>query len=381
MEQMINSKRIFFCAGDVSGDVHAANLMNEFKKLAPQICLDAIGGQRMKAVSNNFLYDLVAKGTTGFIEPLKKIFMWIDLLNMIKEYFDKEKPSCVVLTDYFGFNSHIMKAAYERKIPVYYYVCPQVWASRKYRAKKIVKMAKKMFVIYPFEKKIYTSLGGDAMFLGNPLMDTIPEPKAKTFKKDSNAPFKIGMMPGSRPQELQKHTKLFWQAFLEIKKTFPNAKAYLFAVPEVNDETFLNYIGTKSKDLIIVREKDYKERITMDFVITCSGTATLENALLGLPMVVVYKLSWITYYIARMIIRVPYISLVNILRRQSVVKELIQKDANAQSIAKETCFVLSNEKRFTAMCKNMAAIREMLGLPGVAKRAAEVILGDILHSR
>jgi lipid-A-disaccharide synthase len=143
MEQMINSKRIFFCAGDVSGDVHAANLMNEFKKLAPQICLDAIGGQRMKAVSNNFLYDLVAKGTTGFIEPLKKIFMWIDLLNMIKEYFDKEKPSCVVLTDYFGFNSHIMKAAYERKIPVYYYVCPQVWASRKYRAKKIVKMAKK----------------------------------------------------------------------------------------------------------------------------------------------------------------------------------------------------------------------------------------------
>ena len=381
MEQITDSKRIFFSAGDVSGDVHAANLMKEFKKLASQIRLDCIGGQRMKAQSDNFLCDMVAKGTTGFVEPLKKIFMWLDLLNMIKEYFDKEKPSCVILTDYFGFNSHIMKAAYKRKIPVYYYVCPQVWASRCYRAKKIVKMAKKMFVIYPFEKKIYTSLGGDAMFLGNPLLDNIPEPLEKEFKEDKSAEFKIGMMPGSRPAEIEKHTKMFWQAFLEIKKTFPKAKAYMFAVPEVSDETLLEHIGGKNEDFIIVREQDYKVRSTMDFVITCSGTATLENALLGLPMVVVYKLSWITYWIARMIIQVPYISLVNLLRRQEVVKELIQKDASAQQIAKETCSVLVSPKRFTIMRKNMLDIREMLGMPGVAQRTAEVILGDILHTK
>lgn len=381
MEQIADSKRIFFSAGDVSGDVHAANLMKEFKKLAPQIRLDAIGGQRMKALSDNFLCDMVAKGASGFVEPFKKIFTWIDLLKLIGEYFDKEKPSCVVLTDFFGFNSRIMAAAYKRKIPVYYYVCPQVWASRKYRAKKIVKMAKKMFVIFPFEKKIYTSLGGDAMFLGNPLLDTVPEPKEKQFKEDKSAEFKIGMMPGSRPQEIEKHTKLFWQAFLEIKKTLPNAKAYLFAVPEVSDETLLNHIGGKNKDFNIVREQDYKIRSTMDFIITCSGTATLENALLGLPMVVVYKLSWITYYIARMIIQVPYISLVNILRHQHIVKELIQKDANAGEIAKETCSILGSSKRFNAMRKNMLGIREMLGMPGVAQRTAEVILGDILHSK
>ncbi len=381
MEQIADSKRIFFSAGDVSGDVHAANLMKEFKKLAPQIRLDAIGGQRMKALSDNFLCDMVAKGASGFVEPFKKIFTWIDLLKLIGEYFDREKPSCVVLTDFFGFNSRIMAAAYKRKIPVYYYVCPQVWASRKYRAKKIVKMAKKMFVIFPFEKKIYTSLGGDAMFLGNPLLDTVPEPKEKQFKEDKTAEFKIGMMPGSRPQEIEKHTKLFWQAFLEIKKTLPNAKAYLFAVPEVSDETLLNHIGGKNKDFNIVREQDYKIRSTMDFIITCSGTATLENALLGLPMVVVYKLSWITYYIARMIIQVPYISLVNILRHQSVVKELIQNDATPEQIAKETCAVLGSSKRFNIMRKNMLAIREMLGMPGVAKRTAEVILGDILHSK
>ena len=373
--------RVFFCAGDVSGDVHASNLMKEFKKLAPQVMLDAIGGQRMKAQSDNFLCDMVAKGASGFVEPLKKIFTWLDLLNMIKDYFDRQKPSCVILTDFFGFNSRVMKIAYERKIPVYYYVCPQVWASRRYRAKKIVKMAKKMFVIFPFEKKVYTSLGGDAMFLGNPLLDYMPEPKAKTFNNNTNAKIKIGMMPGSRPQEIQKHTKLFWQAFLEIKKTFPNAKAFLFAVPEVSDETLFSCVGGKNEDFDIVRENDYKKRSTMDFVITCSGTATLENALLGLPMVVVYKLAWITYWIARMIIKVPYISLVNILRKQSVVKELIQQDANPFAIAQETCSVLTNEKRFNAMTKNMATIREMLGMPGVAKRAAEVILGDILHSK
>ncbi len=381
MEQIVNSKRIFFSAGDVSGDIHAANLMKEFKTLAPQIRLDSIGGQRMKALSDTFLCDMVAKGASGFIEPLKKIFTWIDLLNLIEDYFDKEKPSCVVLTDFFGFNSHIMKAAYKRKIPVYYYVCPQVWASRQYRAKKIVKMAKKMFVIYPFEKKVYTSLGGDAMFLGNPLLDAIPEPLEKEFKEDKSAEFKIGMMPGSRPAEIEKHTKMFWQAFLEIKKTLPNAKAYLFAVPEVSDETLQGHIGGKNADFNIIRERDYKVRSTMDFVITCSGTATLENALLGLPMVVVYKLSWATYWIARMVIRVPYISLVNLLRRQSVVKELIQQDATPEQIAKETCFVLGNCKRFNTMRKNILAIREMLGMPGVAKRTAEVILGDILHSK
>jgi len=376
-----NQNRIFFCAGDISGDVHASNLMKEFKKLSPNILLDAIGGQRMKAQSNNFLYDMVAKGASGFIEPIKKIFTWIDLLNMVKDYFDRQKPNCVVLTDFFGFNSFVMKAAYERKIPVYYYVCPQVWASRRYRAKQIVKMAKKMIVIFPFEKKVYTELGGDAIYLGNPLLDSIPEPLHKTFKENKKAEFKIGMMPGSRPGEIQKHTKLFWQAFKEIKKTLPNAKAYLFAVPEVSDETLFNLVGGKNEDFKIVRETDYKIRKTMDFVITCSGTATLENALLDLPMVVVYKTSWATYYIARMIIKVPYISLVNILRKQQVVKELIQNQATPENIAKETLFVLENPKKFNAMLKNMAAIREHLGLPGVAKRTAEVILGEVFHSK
>ncbi len=374
-------KRIFFCAGDVSGDIHASNLMKELKNLSPNLCFDSVGGQRMKALSDTFLYDMVAKGASGFVEPIKKIFTLLDLLNLIKDYFDKQKPACVVLTDFFGFNSRVMKAAYARKIPVYYYVCPQVWASRKYRAKKIVKMAKKMFVIFPFEKKIYTELGGDAMFLGNPLLDSIPEPSRKTFKEDKNAEFKIGMMPGSRRSEIEKHTKLFWQAFKEIKKTLPNAKAYLFAVPEVSDETLFGHIGGKDKDFEIIREKDYKIRRDMDFVITCSGTATLENALLNLPMVVVYKTSWITYAIARMIIQVPFISLVNILRKQQVVKELIQNQATPKNIAKETTYVLGNQKKFSAMCKNMSAIREHLGMPGVAKRVAEVILGEVVHNK
>lgn len=373
--------RIFFCAGDVSGDIHASNLMKELKNLSPNICFDSVGGQRMQALSDIFLYDMVAKGASGFIEPIRKIFTLLGLLKSIGKYFDKYKPSCVVLTDFFGFNSRVMKAAYERKIPVYYYVCPQVWASRQYRAKKIVKMAKKMFVIFPFEKKIYTELGGDAMFLGNPLLDSIPEPLHKTFKNDHKTEFKIGMMPGSRKGEIQKHTKLFWQAFKEIKKTLPNAKAYLFAVPEVSDETLFNLVGGKNEDFIVVREKDYQTRRTMDFVITCSGTATLENALLNLPMVVVYKTSWITYLIARAIIKVPYISLVNILRKQQVVKELIQHEATPENIAKETICVLDNQKKLGAMCKNMSTIREHLGMPGVAKRVAEVILGEVFHSR
>lgn len=372
-----NSKNILIVAGDVSGDVHASNLIKELKAIAPDVTIATIGGERMKAAGDKFLYNLVSRGASGFVEPFKKMPMWIRLMNMIKAYMVEKNPACVITVDFYGFNHQVLGIAKHRNIPAYYYVCPQVWASREYRAKSIVRLAKKMFVIFPFEKKIYTNLGGDAVFLGNPLLDTIPEAKPKTYDGGRMKEWKIGLLPGSRPKEISKHTPLFWDAFKEIKRSFPKAKAYLFAVPEVSDEKLYELLGGKQEDLVIVRETDYASRSDMDFVITCSGTATLENALLGLPMLVVYKTSWVTYQIAKMIIKVPYISLVNILSKKEIVKEFIQKDANAISIAKEVCSIISSEKKYDGMRDNLLKIRKDLGEPGVAKRAAEMILSEV----
>ena len=372
-----NSKNILVVAGDISGDVHASNLIKELKAAAPDITVTSIGGERMKAASDKFLFDLIAQGATGFVEPFKKLPMWRRLLNMIKAYINEKNPAAVITVDFYGFNRQVLEIAKKRNIPAYYYVCPQVWASREYRAKTIVKLAKKMFVIFPFEKKIYTNLGGDAVFLGNPLLDKIPTPKDNPFKGDNTKEWKIGLMPGSRPSEIKKHTKLFYDAFKEIKQSFPNAKAYMFAVNEVSDEKLFELTGPEHDGLEIIRENDYSKRREMDFVITCSGTATLENALLGLPMLVVYKTGWVTYQIAKMIIKVPYISLVNILSKKGVVKEFIQKDANAKAIAQETCRIIGSESNYNAMRGQLLKLRSELGEPGVAKRAAEIIISEV----
>lgn len=374
---MQDTKNILIVAGDVSGDVHAANLIKQLKELMPDVKIASIGGLRMKALSDNFLFDLVSKTSVGFIDPLKKLPQWIKLMKLIKNYLDEQKPACVITVDFYGFNHQVLGIAKHRNIPAYYYVCPQVWASRRYRAKTIVRLAKKMFVIFPFEKDIYTNLGGDAVFLGHPLVDTVPMPLAKTFDADKNKAYKIGLLPGSRPSELAKHTKLFYDSFIQLKKQLPNAQAYLFAVQEASDQQYYDLLGQKPADLHIVRETDYAQRSQMDFVITCSGTATLENALLGLPMGVVYKTSWITYNIVKLIIKVPYISLVNILSNRPVVREFIQKDANPTEIAADAVAILTDKQKFDDMRAAMLALRAQLGQSGAAKRSAQTIIGEV----
>ena len=379
MPQIVqNSKNILVVAGDVSGDVHAANLIKAVKRYAPDITVTSMGGDRMKAASDKFLINLVSKGASGFVEPFKKIPLWMRLLDMVKNYISTVHPACVITVDFYGLNHQILGIAKHRGVPSYYYVCPQVWASRQYRAKTIVRLAKKMFVIFPFEKKIYTALGGDAVFLGNPLLDTIPEPKTKEYDASPEKAWKIGFLPGSRPSEIERHTLLLWDAFKEIRRTYPNAKAYLFAVPEVEDAVFAKLLGGSiPPEVTIVRETDFSTRSDMDFVLTCSGTATLENALMGLPMLVVYKTNWLTYQIAKLIIKVPYISLVNILSKAAIVKEFIQKDAEVHAIAKEVCTILGSDKKYNAMRANLLRLRGELGEPGVADRAAKMIVDEV----
>lgn len=372
--------KILIVAGDVSGDIHAANLMAALKEENPALHLTAIGGPRMRAWANDFWEDLASQGITGFVEPVKKIPELAQLLKRIRTYFQTEHPDAVIVVDYYGFNYRVLLLAKQFNIPCYYYVAPQVWASRQYRAKRLAALTKKMYVIYPFEPSFHEKFGGNAVFLGNPLLDKMPAPLEKEYpvKDDKNYPWKLGLLPGSRPGEISRLLPVFYQAFLKVVKKYPHTHGYLFLLPQANEKEILSLLGRKEHpNFHFIKETDYKLRAQMDYLLACSGTATLENALLGIPMVVAYKMFYPTYLIARAIIKVQNISLVNILAPKRIVKELIQQDATAENCAHETLEMFSHPKKLTTQRKQLLQLRTSLGEPGVAQRVAHDILTEL----
>lgn len=368
------TKNVLVVAGDPSGDLHASRLIKALEEKDPGICVTSIGGVRMREVSTHFIYNLVSVGAVGFAEPFKNFFLWLKLIRLVRRYMEEKKPACVIAVDFYGFNHQILGLAAHRKIPAYYYISPQVWASRPGRAKSIARLTKEIFVIFPFEEAIYAKAGGRARFLGHPLLDIIPEEPAK---KPAGEPLRIGLLPGSRRSELERHLPLFVKAFYKIKSVHADAKGYVFAVPEFPDEKLLPMLADAwpgaEEEIEIVRESDYAVRGTLDFAFTASGTATLENALLGVPMLVAYRMPRFTYEIAKRVITVPYISLVNVLLKKPAVKELIQDKATVELLSQEAFSVLNNPPKAEAMRRDYRAVREMLGEKGVAARAAERI--------
>lgn len=376
------TNNILVVAGDVSGDIHAADLIQALKAADPSVRITSVGGKKMQAVSDVFLYDLASKGASGFIEPLKKMPLWIKLLNQLREYMETQNPVALIVVDFYGFNHQVLGMAKHRNIPAYYYVTPQVWASRQYRAKQLARLTKKMFVIYPFEPEFHKKFGGNAVFLGNPLLNQLPAPQPKDYHvaDHKNHAWKLGMLPGSRMGEIKRLTPVFYQAFKQVLKEFPNTQAYMFLLPDADEKVFLDLIGEKPHaNFHLVKDKNYAMRTQMDFLLACSGTATLENALLGIPMVVAYKLFWPTYQIAKMVIKVPYISLVNLLSQKALVKELIQHDATPNALAAETMAMFQNPAKLNAMHQALLKLRASLGEPGLPARAAAEILSDLKH--
>ena len=374
------TNNILVVAGDPSGDAHAANLIKALKAREPELSVTSIGGGRMQAVSTHFIYNLVSVGAVGFAEPFKNFFLWLKLIRLVRRYLEEKRPGCVIAVDFYGFNHQVLGLAAHRHIPAFYYISPQVWASRPGRAAKIARLVKEILVIFPFEEAIYKKAGAKVSFVGHPLLDGVPEPAEKPDLPEQCA-FRIGILPGSRKAEISRHLPIFVQAFYKIKAVYPNARAFVFAVPEFPDEKLVPALESVerywSKDIEIVREQDYHIRSTMDFTFTCSGTATLENALMGLPMVVAYKMADFSFAIAKRLVKVQYISLVNILLKRPAVKELIQDKANPAALAQEALSLLNNPPKMAAMRREFLALRGLLGNPGASDRAAGIILGHL----
>ncbi len=373
------TKNILVVAGDVSADIHASNMVREIKNIDPNINVASIGGDRLAEASDKFIYNLVQNSASGFLEPLKKIPLWIRLISTIRNYMEEKNPACVITVDFYGFNHQVLGLAKHRNIPAYHYISPQVWASRAERAGKLSALVKRIFVILPFEEKIYKDIDANVEFVGHPLLDIMPESVDKKF--NSKGDWKIGILPGSRPGEIKRHMPLFYQTIKQVKKIFPKTKSYVFAVPEVSDEKLLGLCGDDNPKIEIVRETDYSKRKDMDFILTCSGTASLENSILGVPMLVCYKMSFITYIIAKAIISVDYISLINILANKKIVKEFIQSGATSQNLSTEIIAMFQNPDKLKDMRNEMLEVCKTLGKKGASKRVAGTIMKEIFLKR
>jgi lipid-A-disaccharide synthase len=359
-------KHVLIVAGDPSGDQHGAELARVLKQRDTGIRVSALGGTHLKSAADQFLYPLVGLGGFGFWEPLLKLPKLWRARQAIKRLLEKDPPQVVIPIDYYGFNIHVARLAKQHGIPVVYFVSPQVWASRPGRVQKLAKVLTKILVIFPFEEELYRQAGIPVRFVGHPLLDRVPEPES------ANGTLTIGLLPGSRRGVVERHLPVLIEAADRLRSVFPQAQFLLFRPAELSADFYQPYLNGRTW-LQVVDDPDYARRKKLSLAISVSGTAALENTLLGIPMIIMYKLSALTFAIARKLIRVPFVAIPNILAGKAVVPELLQADATPDKLASAARAVLENPIAARRMRDDLLAQRTRLGSKGAVQRAADEI--------
>ncbi len=375
-------KKIFIISGEESGDKHGAALMESLRELHPEVSFSGMGGERMRQAGLKGL-DSSEISVVGIVEVFKRLPAIRRAFSKLKKLLAKEKPDVVVLIDLPDFNLRFAPSAKKLGIPVVYYISPQVWAWRGRRVKKIAGLVDKMLVVFPFELPIYEAEGVDVEFVGHPLATsvmcdkTIVEAKAELGYKRSETV--IALVPGSRVEEIEKMLPVMIEACEILRGTSRWKLRFIVLAAESIDESL---VEDKIKDLDIpikaVRGSFYTALRASDAAIVTSGTATLEAALIGTPMVIVYKLSNISYAIGRFLIGVKNIGLPNIIANRNFVSELIQFKATPKKICEEILILIEDEISVKAAKDGFEEIRESIGwdagIEGASHKAAKAVM-------
>ena len=378
---------LLIITGEDSGDLYGGNLAREIKKLSPDINISGVGGKQMRSAGVDIFCDVSEISVVGFWEVIEKLGLIRRLYKQIIEKFDSGNVKGVVLIDYPGFNLKIAKAAKERGIPVFYYISPQVWAWRKSRVKTIKKYVDKMMVILPFEKEFYQREGVDVEFVGHPLLEVIAsnsEAISSSNKKEIYKEFGIddrqiiiGILPGSRKKEIAYMLPEILKASSLIKGKYPSVQFLLPLSQSIEEDYLKNFITSDYSYIKIVKGKNYDVMKVSDLLITKSGTSTLEAAIIGTPMIIVYKTSITSYYLAKVLVNVTYAGLPNLLAGKEAAPELLQHKMNAKNIAEKTIYFLEKKDGLEQMREEFKNIRYSLGEQGASKRTASIIINHL----
>ena len=372
---------LLIITGEDSGDLYGGNLAREIKKLSPDIKISGVGGKYMRSASVDMFCDVSDISVVGFWEVIEKLGLIRRLYKQVVERLDSGNVKGVVLIDYPGFNLKIAEAAKERGIPVFYYISPQVWAWRKGRVKTIKRYVDKMMVILPFEKEFYQKEGVEVEFVGHPLFEVInPALNKEGICKELGIDSKqliLGILPGSRKKEIAYILPEILKASSLIKEKYPSVQFLLPLSQSIEEDYLKNFITSEYSHINVAKGKNYDVMKVSDLLITKSGTSTLEAAIIGTPMIIVYKSSFFSYYLAKALVNVTYAGLPNLLAGKEVVPELLQYNMNAKNIAEKAIYFLEKKDRLKQMKEELKNIRYSLGEQGASKRTAEIIVNFI----
>ena len=372
------SRNIMVVAGEASGDMHAATLVRALKRLEPNYRYYGVGGKKLQEEGVELVANSAEMAVVGLTEVFFKLPAIIKVMNSLTRSFQEMKPAIIILVDYPDFNLVLARRAHARGIKVFYYISPQIWAWRKGRIKTIREIVDKMAVILPFEASLYRSAGLDAEYVGHPLLDMIPpltsaqEARERLgLRRDVKT---VSLLPGSRPGEVKRLLPICLQAAVEMQ----HQQDLQFIMPLANTlsrELVESITQTYNLKITVIPNAIYDILAASDLAIVASGTATLEAGLMETPMIIIYRVSWLTYLLGRLFIKVKNIGLVNIIAGQTIVPELIQRSANPERLASLAECLLGDEEARSAMKIALSKLRSLLGAPGAADRAAQLAAG------
>jgi lipid-A-disaccharide synthase len=363
--------KYYLIAGEASGDLHGANLMKALKERDPEAEFRYFGGDLMQVQGGTLVKHYADMAYMGFIEVVANLPAIMKNISFAKQDVLASQPDVLVLIDFPGFNMRIAEFAKKNGLLVCYYISPKVWAWNQKRVLKIKKSVDHLFCILPFEVDFYKSWGMDVDYVGNPLLDAVVafKPDADFQTKNNLGDKKIiALLPGSRKQEISK----LLPDMLGVVDRFPEHQSVIAGAPSFNLAYYKAYMA--DKNIPVLFNSTYDILKNADAAIVTSGTATLETALFHVPEVVVYKSSPVSIFIGRLVIKIRFISLVNLIMDKLVVKELIQQDCNPQTIGDELDKLVNNQEYRSAMLKNYKELDIKMGEPGASAHTAELII-------
>ncbi len=369
---------IMLVAGEASGDLHGATLARQLRRLAPSVALTGMGGPRMAEAGVALLSDVTRLAVVGSSEAVRWVPALYRTYRQLVSRLTEEPPRAVVLIDFPEFNLRVARQAKRFGIPVIYFIPPQVWAWRRGRVRLIARLTTCVLVVFPFEVPLYESAGARVKFVGHPLLDALASTPTRRESRGrlgvpAEAPL-VGLLPGSRRQEVERLLPEMLRAAGLIRGARPDVQFVLAPAPTVDGTLVNSLLAGAPVPVPVATGRAYEVMAASDLLLVASGTATLEAALIGTPMVVCYRVSRVSQLVGRLLLRTPWISLANIVAGRAVVPELLQDDATGGRMAAEALRLLGSPEALGAQRAAFAEVRGKLGTAGVGERAALSVL-------
>lgn len=369
--------RLLMVAGEASGDLHGGNLARELRQWIPNLVMEGAGGDKMRQAGVSTRFDINQMSAVGIFELIGSLYQHWKIYKTFASSISQKKYDAAILVNYPGLNLRLARKCKEEGCPVFFFISPQVWVWERGRIKTIRETATKMYVLLPFEEKIYQDAGVDVEYHGHPFIDIVPPEKSreevvKGLGLDPGLKT-IGLLPGSRRMEVDKLLGDMLEASAIIKKELPECQFVIPVADNIDLEWIQEKLGSNPLAIKVVTQKNYDVMYCSDFLIMASGSATLEAGVMACPMVIIYKVNPLTYNLFRPFINLKYFGLVNIVAGKKIVPELLNSEANPGNIALQALLVLNDPERYKSVKADLLEARKSLGNPGVVQRIAKSI--------